>query len=129
MKNLRFLKIPMVSETNQIRTEWAITALRFIDLEWITLKNNGQRVHQPWPFALKNIFKNIYQRIYLALKSDPWPYDTPVGYSPFSTKKFYFKLKCFPGRVLPNIGLKVLNSVVKGALRVFEVPLSYIGRL
>ena len=33
------------------------------------------------------------------------------------------------GALIPIIGLKVLNSVVKGDLRVFEVPLSYIGRL
>ena len=31
--------------------------------------------------------------------------------------------------LIPNIGPKVLNSVVRGDLRVFEVPLSYIGPL
>ena len=31
--------------------------------------------------------------------------------------------------LIPNIGPKVLNSVVKGDLNAFEVPLSYIGPL
>ena len=31
--------------------------------------------------------------------------------------------------LIPNLGPKVLNSVVRGDLRVFEVPLSYIGPL
>ena len=33
------------------------------------------------------------------------------------------------GLLIPNIGLKVVNSVVKGDFRAFEVPLSYIGPL
>ena len=31
--------------------------------------------------------------------------------------------------LIPNIGPKVVNSVIKGDFRAFEVPLSYIGPL
>ena len=65
---------------------------------------------------------------YQGMQSESWPELRVIS----KINQFFFNKSliliefCL---LIPNIGPKVVNSVVKGDTRAFEVPLSYIGRL